>query len=214
MKIKQTLKFIGTVISLVLIRIIGYVILGIIVNICIANLQWNIISRVFVEDHNNIENIWKSYLLIAGCLMMPVLYYIVGQKQGLMASLSFIIKKQKLNVLTYLFTNFCKKHPDILTSKNEISPITLEKLNKVSNFIEKLPFIVQWVLNSLISKLSLASKFASVIALRKTESMDDDQKISSICNAVSELIPEDILSPSLKFPMYLLGINILLLCFL
>jgi hypothetical protein len=210
MKIKQTLKFIGTLISIVLTRIIGYVILGIIINIIIVYSQWDIISNIFAEDQRAVDSIWKSYLVLTGCLIMPVFYYVVGQKQGLMASLSFIIRKQKINVLTYIFTNFCTKHPDVLESKSEISQSTIEKFNKVSNFLDKLPFIVQWILNSLISKLSLASNFASVIASGNNESTDNEKNISRICSIVSESIPEDILAPSFKIPMCLVGANILL----
>ncbi len=208
MQISKTIGIFGSLLKTILIRIIGYTLIGILINVVLLTVQWDVISSIFTSTSDKDNNLIISYLSLISVILFPVLFFIVGQKQGVMKALSNLISKKRTPVISWLLNQFHKKYPKILEAKNESNEKIIATVNNVAGYVDNVPILLTPVLNSFASIIDLGAKYIVVAKTAKCGDLSSEEKIEDIAKVISDMIPEDLLSPGLKLPLILLTFNL------
>lgn len=197
----EKVKFIsGHVISVVL-RVVGYTLFGVILNSFLLASQWEIIFN----SGTPILQDTKACFILLGVVVFPVIFFLVGQKQGIQNSLSKLLKDKKYDVTLFLVSKLQEKHPESFEREGKVQMTALKAFEYLTEIMRDLPSFVVKTLRYFVEKANFTGLF--VKALKDDEDDKSDTKAERISLAISNMIPADVISPDIKIPLIVLVLN-------
>lgn len=205
----EIMKFLGGLVGIVLLRILGYTMLGVLINILLIVINWETVWQAISNMPEFSTEFTRGYFFLASAVIFPVLFFLLGQKQGMQKALSIMLDEKKDDLIRWLFEKLYEKKPEIFESNDHSNERMVAIVNDVAGYIDKIPKIVVSVIVNFVSVIDLGGKLVSIVKTAKYEKLSGQEKVCSIADEVSRLIPKDLLQPSIKLPFVLLSINML-----
>ena len=204
--LSEQIGFVGKLAGKYILKLVGYLALGVLINGVLLIVQWDSVLSVFQGKANSIF----SYVILLAIIGLPLLYFILGQKQAVQSALAYLVNQRKQDIIIWLLAKLNDQHPDVFDETKITDDNAILIINNVSGYVDKVPRSTTRLLAKFVSVIGLAEKLISIVKTAKFSSLPDEEKINQTGQALAEMIPEDLIHPSLLLPMVLLAINIAL----
>lgn len=196
MKTPEILKIVGKASAIVLLRIVAYTVFGLVLNLIILLSHWSVI---FGEESG-----MMGYIVIILCLVFSAVFFGLGQKQGVMAGVSYIIENRKAALIVYLITKFAQKYPDIMEGNIDQA----NKVTKIKEYLDKVPSIVMKVLNFFVSRISIVDALTSSVKTANEMGLKGEERVQKVAEIITEQAEVELVSPSVILPVVVLVLNL------
>lgn len=203
MNIDAIVKLVSKIIGVVVIRIVGYGFVGVLFSLALLVAKWDAISGISLG-----LNHWRGVVFLLACLGIPIAFFLVGQKQGVTAAVSYLVDKRKNEIVLFIVTKFCNKYPEVLQGGGENEAFIADHLNSANQFIVGVPAIVKWVLASFIAFVGLADYVSQAIIQIRNSGDTIDNKIRRASELAAGFIDEGKYAPGYMLPCILVVISI------
>lgn len=198
MKLVDEAKVIGGAVGVTLSRIIGYTVLGLFVTLAMAITKWDVIT-------GNVGH-WRSYVLVGACIALPVLYFLVGQKQGYSGAVVYLISKKKDEVIKYIVKRMFDKYPGLVIS-DAADGFGMRNMDLLGGIFDGLPWLSRRVLSSFSSVVGVVDHVTSFAAKVRQSNVGVNEKMEEVSRLVSRQIDEEKYAPGLVYPASLLALS-------
>jgi hypothetical protein len=197
-------------------RIAGFVALGLVVNIVLVALLWpefNVISQQYQGAQPLIRVL--IVILLSGVFLLgwSALYFLLGQKHGILAALRYILAENKFFVTEYLVSKLLERihampvwlekinQSGVRKALNEILPIYLAKLDNMSWALRKL-------FRLLIEQIDVQGIVSAVIEEQQLTELDVPKLNKGIAVRINALMEDIFLTPNWQWLLILIVSNI------
>lgn len=212
MSLTESIKSLAKAGAILFSRILGYLALGLLLNLFILIYYWGSVSALW----SSAATLGTSPLLLrlAGALTLlaalasPVVYFILGKKQGISAAVFYIVNRQKEPVMHFTLTKFFEKYPELLVDLVASRPAILGKLGDVKTFAERQPYLVRLVLRSFLSRFDFVTEMDKAITTVEHSGLSGPAKIEMLSTEISRNLTLDTLQPGFGLPTLIVATNI------
>ncbi|MBC3921030.1 hypothetical protein H8L32_26440 [Undibacterium sp. CY18W] len=181
-------------------RIIAYTAFGIVFNLFL------LIFFSSSAGRNSSAVPWVLLLLMA--LASPVVYFIMGKKQGTATALHFIMDEHGDDLSRFVVGKLADTYPQLLDSTQAKGGAIHEKLSAVITSISQQSTINKAIFDKLLEKFDFISIVTRVMEKTSTEgATTQDEKVDRIASALKSEINVGTLKPDMRQTQILVAGN-------
>ncbi len=190
----------------VFLKIAAYMIFGILLNLVLLAVQWEWIVSLFTES-SPLEDKAIGSIILTVAALSPVAYFFLGQKQAIQNLLSNILKHKKYDVIYWLVNRLHQYKPDLFLPKGMAQLTSIKVVQYTIEALTDLPGMILKIMTPLINKINFSDKFVSAINEVEIKQNSTTDNVEKVAIFISNMVPEDIIEPDIKFPLILIIVN-------
>ena len=198
----EKIKFLSGHILSIILRTIGYTLFGVILNFALFISQREIL---FNKDIPLMSDP-KTCAVLLGVIIFPVIFFVIGQKQAIQGGLSKILKDKKYDLIFWIVNKIQEKHPEAFEREGKVQMTTLKVIEYLTEVMRDLPSVVVRTLKYFVEKVNFATLFVEAVNT-DIEIRKDETRAQRVSLVISNLIPGDVISPDIKWPLIVLVLN-------
>ena len=209
LNLDKIVKTISSEILYVILRVTGYVMFSVVLNLILLATQWDLILEVFNTELSNSKKI-DSILVIIALFAFPILFFFLGQKQAIQKFLEKLLKTKKRDIVLFLVGKVYEKNPKIFDPAGSVSISGLKVIEYITEVFRDLPSIIVKVLSYFVEKTGFYNLFATSIEEYRSKSTDiaDNNHVQVVSDIISNMIPGDVIRSNIKLPFMALMFNV------
>ena len=191
----------GEMLSIIL-RTVGFVAFAVVLNLVLLVVQWDLIVAA-LKGGEPVSQSGDSILVLAGVILFPVVFLLLGQKHALQTALSKILKTKKNDIVLFLVEKLYEKNPDLLDPGSKVPLISLNVVEYLTEIFRDLPSVVVKVLRFFVEKTGFYDLFNSSIETYRKESasVPEENRVQVVSEIISNMIPGDVIKSDPKLPL-------------
>jgi hypothetical protein len=228
---KSTLKLLSAIAAKMITRVLGYSLLGLIINAVLLYMYWGDITAFLAQVISPQAAAHLSALFLVpiavvmalfspetapaaiaflSVLVFPVLFFVVGQKQGIQSAIYYVISKQSKSTIAYLLQHLNDKYPGLMKKSIDTHALLIEKFAQLSNPESTIPKPLKLLVAHLAERVNSATIISNTLNGLAQEEHTNAELIEKIATNISVEIEQLDMEPSLHLPVLVIALNILI----
>lgn len=227
---KSTLKILGVITAKMVTRIVGYSFLGLLINAVLLYIYWGDIAAFLAQVISPQAAAHVSTLFLVpvavvmalfspdtapaaiaflSVLLFPVLFFVVGQKQGIQSAMYYVVSKQSKSTIEYLLQHLNDKYPGLIKKSIDTHAHLVEKFAQLTNPESTIPNPLKRLVTHLSQRFNTATMISSALDGVVGQEQTDSALIEKISTNISLEIEQLDMETSFFLPAIVIALNIL-----
>ncbi len=181
-------------------RLIGYTAFGIV---------FNMFLFLYFANSAGRHNSGLPWLLLClTTLFAPVMYFLLGKKQGVAAAMHFLVEQHGQDLTSFVLGKLTDADPQLLDTAHQTGAVLHEKLNALMHKLSEQSAANKLVFNGLMQKFDFVSVISRVLENNPAAgSSSKEETVERIATALKEKLKLDDTKPDLRAPAKLVAVN-------
>lgn len=227
---KSTFKTLGVITAKIITRIVGYSALGLFINAVLLFIYWGDIanflahviapqaaahlSTLFLVPVAVVMALFSpstapAAIAFLSVLIFPVLFFVVGQKQGIQSAMYYVVSKKSKSTIQYLLQHLSEKYPGLMKKSINTHAHLVQKFAELSSPESTIPKPLKWLLTHFSQQCNTATMISNALAGVTEKEQTDAALIEKISTNISLEIEQLDMETSFLFPAIVVALNVL-----
>jgi len=187
-------------------RIVGYVIFGVLLNALLLFLFWDKFKAVDGLSGTTALRIGGMLILVAS----PVLYYMLGARQGTKAAVQGLVHKYKGPLVHMLLSKIFARFPDLFSGATKANQLWAQVKDKFNEVIGENNLFLRMAMKAFASKVRFLGLAEDALDKFGDQSLEPARRLEKMSEWIAERIPDGRFAPTWKPLSLALIVNIAL----
>lgn len=214
MAFQTSVKTLAATAGRLLSRIVGYTLLGIFLNIVLLAMNWDAVAALWSQGLFAAESSdpqpgarLAGGLLLILIVISPIVYFVLGKKQGMSAAIAHIANQHKVPTIQFILAKFFDRYPELLNDLTASRNVIRQKCSNFHTFTQKQSFLVRTILNRFLSMFDFAGELDHAIAAIDDKNLPHAAKVESLSREMGQRLSLDDMQPGWLLPAMVVGAN-------
>ncbi len=175
-------------------RVAGYIVVGVLFNLLLLFLFWD---RFRAMDGLSVT----TALRIGGLLIIvasPVLYYLLGARQGTKAAVHGLVRKYKAPLVHMLLSKILARFPELFAGAGKANQTWVGVKEKFGEILGDNSLFLRMALKAFAGKVRFLGLAEDALGKFGDQSLDPARKLEKMSEWIADRIPEDRFEPTWK----------------
>ncbi|MBU1410151.1 hypothetical protein KKC22_01420 [Myxococcota bacterium] len=175
-------------------RVAGYIVVGVLFNLVLLFLFWGRFRAMDGLSVTTALRIGGLFIIVAS----PVIYYMLGARQGSKAAVHGLVRKYKGPLVHMLLSKILARFPDLFAGTGKANQIWANVRDKFDEVLGDNSLFLRMALRAFAGKVRFLGLAEDALGKFGDQSLEPARKLEKMAEWIAERIPEDRFVPTWK----------------